>query len=83
MTLETATLLLANAIRLAAAAHGLPNGFACWFLERHYGGPPAPIAGKVGRRRILQLKNALSDQPWGPTIYYDGEFRIPVGRDGR
>lgn len=83
MTLEIATMLLANALREAAGMHGVPNNFSCGFLERVHGGPPAMIAGKIARRRMLQLKNALADQPWAPTLYYDGQFWIPVGRDGR
>ena len=68
MTLEEARDQLAAALTRAAAKHGRPNAFSCGELALHFGGPPPRLAGRIGRRYLRSLWDALGgEKGWGPS----------------
>lgn len=77
MTLESARNALADAIVRACKEHGRPNSFGCRELEE-YGGPPAMLAGRIGRRYSGSLFDALGGREGfgSPPIYRDRKFFV-------
>lgn len=59
MTLEEARDLTAQALILAVETHGCPNRFWCSDVERAFG-PPAMLAGRIGRRYLKALQLAIT-----------------------
>jgi hypothetical protein len=72
-TLEAAVPQLVTALRRAAKEHGRPNTFGAGELQQ-YGGPPAMIAGRIGKRFDLmgQVWALLGHREgWGSCPRYD------------
>lgn len=78
MTLEEGVDKLAAALKRAVAEHGRPNIFRCGDLERIYGGPPAMLAGRIGKRYRHALWRALGGEQWGGEVprYTAGVFAV-------
>jgi hypothetical protein len=78
-TFEAAVPQLVSALRRAAEEHGRPNTFGAGEL-REYGGPPAMIAGRIGKRfDLMQRVWALLGhrEGWGSCPRYDkGRFAV-------
>lgn len=70
MNLETACEYLSQALRRAVEEHGQPNSFGCYELEVNYGGPPAPLVGRIGRDRLYE--HLGGHDGWGSCPTYGG-----------
>jgi hypothetical protein len=70
-TMLDARIELARAIRRASEEHGRPNSFSPGELRLLYGGPSPLLAGRIGRRYIVQLWKLLGGhEGWGSCPVY-------------
>lgn len=78
MTLEQGRDKLATALRVASEEHGRPNSYTARELFEQYGGPRPMLAGRIGKRFLYNLWQALGGYDgWGscPT-YHGGRFYV-------
>ncbi len=79
MTIDEAIPKLARALQHAADEHGRPNTFSCGELQTLHGGPPAILAGRIGkdfnlRHRVWQALGG--HEVWGSCPRYNRRWAI-------